>query len=381
MALIQSRDQEAEEAAVDLTSPILESSSPLSEPYSPISEPSSSLSEPNSPSLDSNTTTSTLKSRKRSSPEAEDSKPAKKIKSERKPLVTSPPETSKWHTSDDGLDFKEDDHSTVKSFGQDTFMSQRDADEGEDMLEFYLAYPHNRNATLCECHFLQLSERWYERRKPAVESALKKMFETSFGCRDSPDFSPLGLPIDQDTWDLKPLNEFMGDLSRQIEQAKVRLDEEHDRITFTTEHTPICEVGPRDEHLRCALCPEDYQKPIAVEHMSDVPEECDAAIAEWAQDRREQWERDVLKCGHATPIMILGGKDPDILECEKCGHTQPAESDACPGKFELRIANIRIPVKVSPSHMPMNSQLGHGDVGGIHFIVDTCTGNTLIKFR
>ncbi|WAO90948.1 Hypothetical protein NCS54_00839600 [Fusarium falciforme] len=375
MARTQSRDQEAEDATYTLTSPILE-------PSSPLSKPGSSFSEPNSPDLDSNTTTSTKKSRKRSSPEAQDQKSAKKIKSERKPLVASPPETSQWHTSDDALDFEEDVHSTVKSFGQDTFMSQWEADESEDMLEFYLAYPHNRNATLCEYHFLQLSEKWYERRKPGVESALEKMFETSFGCRDSPDFSPLGLPIDQDTWDLKTLNEFMRDLSRQIEQAKLRLDQEHNRISFTTAHTPICEVGPRDKHLKCTLCPEDDEKPVPVEHMSVVPEECDAEIAKWVQERKEQWEQDILACGHTSPIMILGGgKNPDILECEECGHTQPADSDACPSKYELRIATIRVPVEVSPSHMAMNSRLGHGDVGGIHFVVDICTGNTLIKFR
>lgn len=308
-------------------------------------------------------------------------KPTKKIKTERKPLVTSPPESSKWYTSDDAFDSKEDDHPAVKSFGQDTFMHQWEAAESENMLEFYLAYPHNRNATLCEYHFLQLSERWYERRKSGVENALKKMFETSFGDRDSPDFSPLGLPIDEDTWDLKPLNEFLGDLSQQIEQAKLRLDKEHDRVTFTTAHAPICEVGPRDEHLRCALCPEDDEKPIPVEHMSVVPEDCDAAVAKWVQERREQWERDVLACGHASPIMILGGKDPNMLECEECGHTQPADSDACPEKYELRIAGIRIPVKITPSHMAMNSRVGHGDVGGIHFVVDACTGNVLIKFR
>lgn len=367
MARTQSRKQEAEESPTTLTSPISESSSPCSEP--------------NSPGLESNTTTSTLKSRKRSSSEAQDQKPTKKIKSKRKPLVASPPETSQWSNSDDTLDFKEDEQSTIKSFGQDTFMSQWEADESEDMLEFYLAYPHNRNATLCEYHFLQLSEKWYERRKPGVESALEKMFETSFGCRDSPDFSPFGLPIDEDTWDLKTLNEFMGDLSRQIEQAKLRLDQEHNRISFTTAHTPICEVGPRDEHLRCTLCPEDDEKLMPVEHMSLVPEECDAAVTKWVQERREQWEQDVLTCGHTSPIMILGGKNPDILECEECGHTQQADSDACPAKYELRIASIRIPVEVSPSHMAMNSRLGHGDVGGIHFVVDICTGNTLIKFR
>ncbi|KAL2682613.1 hypothetical protein Neosp_007065 [[Neocosmospora] mangrovei] len=363
MARTRSRHQEAEEL------------------MSFISESSSSFSELNSPSLESNTTNSTLKSRKRSSSEAQDQKPAKKIKSERKPLVASPPESSQWSTSDDTLDFKEDEHSTIKSFGQDTFMSQWEADGSEDMLEFYLAYPHNRNATLCEYHFLQLSEKWYERRKPGVESALEKMFETSFGCRDSPDFSPFGLPIDEDTWDLKTLNEFMGDLSRQIEQAKLRLDEEHNRISFTTSHTPICEVGPRDEHLRCTLCPEDDEKLMPVEHMSLVPEECDAEVANWVQERREQWEQDVLTCGHISPIMILGGKNPDILECKECGHTQEADSDACPAYYELRIASIRIPVEVSPSHMAMNSRLGHGDVGGIHFVVDICTGNTLIKFR
>lgn len=360
--------QEAEEAPISLTPPI--------------SESSSLPSEPNSTSPESNTTASTPKPRKRSSSEAQDQEPAKKIKSERTPLVASPPETSQWHVSDDALDLQEDDQPTIKSFGQDTFMSQWEADESEDMLEFYLAYPHNRNATLCEYHFLKLSEKWYERRKPGVESALEKMFETSFGCRDSPDFSSFGLPIDQDTWDLKTLNEFMGDLSRQVEQARVRLDQEHNRISFTTAHTPICEVGPRDEHLRCNLCPEDDEKPIPVEHMSVVPEECDDEIAKWVKEIREQWEQDVLTCGHTSPIMILGGgKNLDVLECEECGHTQPADSDACPSKYELRIATIRIPVEVSPSHMAMNSRLGHGDVGGIHFVVDTCTGNTLIKFR
>ncbi|UPL04247.1 hypothetical protein LCI18_015181 [Fusarium solani-melongenae] len=370
MARTQSRDQEAEDT--------------LTSPSSPLSKPGSSFSEPNSPDQDSNTTTSAKNSSKRSSPEAQDQKPAKKIKSERKPLVASPPETSQWRTSDDALDSEEDIHSTIKSFGQDTFMSKGKADKSKGKLDFYLGYPHNRNATLCEDHFLDLSEKWYERRKPGVQSDLEKMFKPSFNYRDSPDFSQLGLPIDEDTWDLKTLDEFKGDLSRQIEQAKLRLDQEHNRISFTTAHTPICEVGPKDEHLRCDLCPEDGEKPVPVEHMSVVPEECDAEIAKWVEERREQWEQDVLTCGHTSPIMILGGgRNPDILECEECGHTQPAKSDACPSKYELRIATIRIPVEVSPSpsHMAMNSRLGHGDVGGIHFVVDICTGKTLIKFR
>ncbi|KAM0428301.1 hypothetical protein ACHAPT_007202 [Fusarium lateritium] len=340
----------------------------------------SPISEPNSPS------SPVPASRKRPSPEPQDLRPAKKTKtsekttSKRKPLLSTPPKDSIWRADDDTPDTSEEDQSTIKSFGQDTFMHEWEALESQNMLEFYLAYPHNRNATLCEYHFLQLSERWYERRKAGVEEDLKKMFKTSFGSKYTPDFSSLGLPVDQDTWDLMPLEEFMGDLSRQIAEARDRLEKEQGRITFATGHTPMCEVGPRDEHLRCALCPDD-EEPIPPEHMSVVPEAFDTAIAIRVQEIRERWEKDALTCGHTSPIMILNNKDPNLLRCEECGHTQPADSDARPAKYTLQIAGTLFPVEVCPSQMAINSRVGHGDVGGVHFIVDICSNKTMIKFR
>ena len=92
----------------------------------------------------------------------------------------------------------------------------------------------------------------------------------------------------------------------------------------------------------------------------------------------------ILRCGHEEPIMILGASEEDsYTECEECGHQQEAELGFFrPLKHAIKILGARIPVEVTPSEsMELNSKFMYVDVGGIHIVVDHCTGEPLIRFR
>ncbi|KAF4994834.1 hypothetical protein FDECE_12982 [Fusarium decemcellulare] len=333
--------------------------------------------------------------RKRSKSSAQKSRPTKRPKKLKAtvpapstPAATPPQFPELVTASDDVSETEEDTFFESKSFGQDTFVSEWEAFELLNKLEFLQAYPHNRGSTLCAYHFLQRAETWYLRRKPAAKKELNRIYKN--GVPYDFNFSHLTLPVDEKTWQLKTLQEFKDDLVREIGAATYRLGREQSRVISITGHTPACEVGPRDEPMNCCLCadgPETWSSAEALEsipaqHRSVAPEGVDESIENWTRIRRKVNESDILGCGHESPIMILGGDYGDVVECEVCSHTQSVHARYCkPRKFALRIAGIRIPVDVSPSRMAMDSRVGHASVGGLHFIVDNCSGKEMIKFR
>ncbi|KAF4962636.1 hypothetical protein FSARC_9306 [Fusarium sarcochroum] len=284
----------------------------------------------------------------------------------------------------------------IKSFGQDTFVKNWSDIGRHNSLEFFQAYPHDHDSTLCVRHFLRLADGWYIRRRPMVQAQLHSMLKD--GVSSKPDFSDLSLPICEDTWTIPSLQTFREKLSGEIKNAQHRLQKHYNRVLFATLLAPACELGNEDQELKCAMCPDgkpdgkpdsesDEESTIIstdkrIYRGHHTPEELDRVLHDFKTDLRERRVSSILKCGHESPIMILGGEKGDVVECEDCPHTQPANKSCwVPYKYALRVAGVQIPVEVAPARMALNSKLGHVSVGGLHFIVDDCLHGPLIKFR
>ncbi|KAJ4260644.1 hypothetical protein NW762_007388 [Fusarium torreyae] len=269
----------------------------------------------------------------------------------------------------------------IKSFGQDIASPVDWSDIGRhNSLEYFQAYPHDRDSTLCVKHFLRLADGWYIRRKPMVQAQLQDMLKD--GVTSKPDFSDLSLPIDEDTWAIPSLQNFKDKLSREIDSAQHRVEKEYNRVLNLTDLAPGCELGNRNQPLKCALCPDGTPDSKSDEDGHHPSEELYESLCDFKMKIRERRANCILKCGHKSPIMILGGERGDVVECEDCPHAQPANKSCWKlYKYALRIAGVRIPVEVAPARMAMNSKVGHVSVGGLHFIVDDCLNEPLIKFR
>ncbi|SPJ73039.1 uncharacterized protein FTOL_02768 [Fusarium torulosum] len=274
----------------------------------------------------------------------------------------------------------------IKSFGQDTFAKSWSETETEQSLEYFQAYPHDRDATLCVDHFLELAESWYFRRKPLVSEQLRARLKGNMSPK--PDFSGLALPIDEDTWTIKSLDAFIDELHEKIENASSRMHEEQIRVVALTLSHPLCELGNSENPMKCAKCPQGF-----IENSSDDttrralpycrPERLWEHEPGPSLDLKDRLIKKLLSCGHKSPTLILGGDSKNYVECDDCFSTQRANGISMlrPWNSAIKIAGIRFPVVITPASMSMNSQLGHVDVGGLHIVVDACVGVPLIKFR
>jgi hypothetical protein len=274
----------------------------------------------------------------------------------------------------------------IKSFGQDTFAKNWSETETEKSLEYFQAYPHDRDATLCVDHFLELVESWYFRRKPLVSEQLRARLKGNMSPK--PDFSGLALPIDEDTWTIKTLETFMDELREKIEDASSRMHEEQKRVVALTLSHPLCELGNRGNPMRCAKCPQEF-----IDNSSDDttrralphcrPERLWEHELDLSLDLKDRLIKTLLNCGHKSPTLILGGDSENYIECDDCFSTQRAYGISMlrPWNSAIKIAGTLFPVVITPASMSMNSQLGHVDVGGLHIVVDACVGVRLIKFR
>ncbi|KAF4437697.1 histone-lysine N-methyltransferase H3 lysine-79 specific [Fusarium acutatum] len=173
------------------------------------------------------------------------------------------------------------------------------------------------------------------------------------GLTHRPDFSKLALPVCDKTWTVKSLEDFKAELRQQINDAS-------DWVTLN--HGKYIEVDKA--HCRMDIPP----YPLNLYY---------ATI--------EKASRPVPDCCHQKALTILmGDKGKDYMECEECSYSQalPRSPLQRPKKYAVKVAGIRIPVKVRPERLCLNSKLGHVDVGGIHVVVDHCAeGQRMIKFR
>ncbi|KAH7262594.1 hypothetical protein BKA59DRAFT_33957 [Fusarium tricinctum] len=274
----------------------------------------------------------------------------------------------------------------IKSFGQDTFAKNWSETEAGKDLEYFQAYPHDRDATLCADHFLELAESWYFRRMPLVSEQLRARLKGNLSSK--PDFSGLALPIDENTWTVKTLEVFMGELRKKIEDASSRMHEEKMRVVALTLSHPLCELGNSENPLKCAKCPKRSIDNSSDDTTRRALPHCRPGRL-WEQepvvsfDLKDRLIKKLLNCGHESPTLILGGDSENYIECSDCFSTQRdcELSFLRPWNSAIKIAGTRFPVAITPASMSMNSQLGHVDVGGLHIVVDACVGVRLIKFR
>ncbi|KAF5634838.1 hypothetical protein F52700_5670 [Fusarium sp. NRRL 52700] len=273
-----------------------------------------------------------------------------------------------------------------KSFQCGSFIKSWEEIGQHRNFEFFQAYPHDEFSTLCMEHFVQLAESWYSRRKPMVNRQVQEIVRA--GLTQKPDFSKLVLPVCDETWTVKSLEDFTTELRHRINDATNRVMLNHRQILDVTGERPICELGNQDYPLECSLCT-NYALPskgkyIEVDkahcRMDDPPYDLNPYYA-----TLEKASSPVPDCCHEKALTILmGDKGKDYMECEECCYSQalPKHPLRRPKTYAIKVAGVRIPVKVRPERLCLNSKLGHVDVGGIHVIVDYCAGGQrMIKFR
>ncbi|KAF4950507.1 hypothetical protein FGADI_8153 [Fusarium gaditjirri] len=272
-----------------------------------------------------------------------------------------------------------------KSFQYGSFTKSWQEIGQQRNFEFFQAYPHDEFSALCVDHFMQLAESWYSRRKSMVNHQVQKI--VGAGLTHKPDFSKLALPVCDETWTVKSLQDFKVDLQKGISDASDRVKLNHIQILEATGERPICELGNQDYPLKCPLCT-NYELPCKGKFIEVDKAHCRMDIAPYVPNSfyatLEKASRALPDCCHQNAFTILmGDKGRDYMECKECCYSQalPQHPLRLPKEYAIKVAGIRIPVKVRPERLCLNSKLGHVDVGGIHIIVDHCVGQPMIKFR
>ncbi|KAF5000722.1 hypothetical protein FGRMN_1563 [Fusarium graminum] len=282
-------------------------------------------------------------------------------------------------------EYEEEPDFHVKSFGQDTFSKGWSKTEVDRNLEYFQAYPHDRASTLCESHFLKLAKSWYARRLPMVSEQLHNILKLNMS--PNPDFSDLALPINKDTWNIMTFEEFKSELVRKMKDAMRRMNEDRTRILALTFSQYLCELGCRENQMKCSQCaPGDHSEDSTGNSVDPTHPPCSTEQLERYTgvllSIRSRHAASILHCGHDSPTLILRGESGDYVECDDCFYIQnaPEKSDMKPLNIAVKIAGTRISVEIAPASMSVNSKLGHISVGGLHIVVDNC-GEPMVKFR
>ncbi|KAL4725531.1 hypothetical protein ACLX1H_007680 [Fusarium chlamydosporum] len=212
-----------------------------------------------------------------------------------------------------------------KLFAQHLTAKDWSGTDRHESLEYFQAFPHDRHSSLCVHHFLSLAEKWYWERKPTVHAQLNTMLKD--GVSSKPDFSDLPLPICEDTWTIKDVKSFKGELSQRMKETRDLFIREYHRVERLTGHPPLCEIFDAVTSLaQCSKCAQarNFKPPVDDKH------ECHANMPpgelEIKNKHKARWVESILECGHKTPITILGtDEESSYTECEDCGHRQKVE--------------------------------------------------------
>ncbi|KAF3076103.1 hypothetical protein CFAM422_001110 [Trichoderma lentiforme] len=203
-------------------------------------------------------------------------------------------------------------------------------------LEFYQTFPHDPAATLCKQHFLQLAERWFQRRQGQTEQTfhnIKEKFPYG-GVEKFFDYMRDRDILKQLIWDekwrqMRP-DDFMDDLRIGLRYAEIELLRRRRTAIVRTGKRPRCSLESCGK-LNCGYC-------LARKNYgSDLSELVREARA---KDVHGEWREDDLAA---------------IKEYERRGVEEEGER-----------------ADVQPEYV---------SVGELHFIVDVCNGETMIRFQ
>lgn len=203
-------------------------------------------------------------------------------------------------------------------------------------LEFYQTFPHDPAATLCKNHFLQLAERWFQRRQGQTEQTIYNIsqkfpygrVEKFFDYMRDRDI------LKQVIWDrkwrkMRP-DDFMDDLSIGLRYAEIEL--------LRRRRTAIVRTGKRP---RCNL------------------ESCGK-----------------LSCGYCLSRKNRGGDLYELVREARAKepHGEWREEDLAAFEEYKRMG-------VEEEGERVDVQPEYVSVGELHFIVDVCNGETMVRFQ
>ncbi|KAL5088398.1 hypothetical protein Trisim1_006606 [Trichoderma cf. simile WF8] len=261
----------------------------------------------------------------------------------------SPSSFTPSSSSDQSVEQLDDDHTTAihraitpryRPSNQPTFFEQQHELGPPSyrellQLEFYQTFPHDPAATLCKKHFLQLAERWFQRRQGETEQTfhnIKEKFpyggvEKFFDYMRDRDI--LKQVIWNEKWRQTPPKDFMETLRMGLRYAEVTQAQERRKAIVRTGKRP-----------RCSL------------------ENCGK-----------------LCCGYCLARKNRGGDLYDLVRearaTEPHGEWQ-GEDLAAFEEYKRRRVEEEERADVQPEYV---------SVGELHFVVDVCNGETMIRFQ
>lgn len=203
-------------------------------------------------------------------------------------------------------------------------------------LEFYQTFPHDPAATLCKQHFLQLAGRWFQRRQGQTEQTfhnIKEKFpyggvEKFFEYMRDRDI--LKQVIWNEKWRQKRPEEFMETLRMGLRYAEIEQARQRRKAIVRTGKRP-----------RCSL------------------ESCGK-----------------LSCGYCLARKNYGGDLYELLRearaKEPHGEWREEDSSALKEYEKRGVEEEGERADVQPEYV---------SVGELHFIVDVCNGETMVRFQ
>ncbi|CEI66477.1 hypothetical protein FVEN_g8334 [Fusarium venenatum] len=224
-----------------------------------------------------------------------------------------------------------------KLFKHDVVAKDVSDDNQHTGLEYFQAFPHDPQSTLCVEHFLSLAEKDTTTR---------------------PDFSNLALPVCEETWTIKDFQSFKDELNEKItDTTKSAYIREYYRVAHLTGSKPRCEIFDTSAIAYFSMCAQspDFQPPANGIHdtfwdmqsfedfmanddrmIRETPDECKSPVPVIPQGLDEEMkgkyktflltrgidlESPHIKCDHETSVTILGTDEKSsYTECEDCGH-------------------------------------------------------------
>lgn len=215
-------------------------------------------------------------------------------------------------------------------------------------LEFFQTFPHDPASTLCRRHFLQLAQSWHMRRQGHTENMIHSLNEefpySGVGplLNHARDRQILAQAAWDEPWRGMEQTEFMTSLEQHLNWAEVELREQRRSAIANTGIPPRCDLE-KCGLLSCGYC-------IAMANEEGVN------LYQAIREARAQTWHGAWQDGDTAAFEEHQRRRMDALDL----------GDGLNGHKDRR-------------EIEMGS--AYVSVGGLHFIVDVCNGETMIRFQ
>ncbi|KAL7791903.1 hypothetical protein V8C37DRAFT_381698 [Trichoderma ceciliae] len=214
-------------------------------------------------------------------------------------------------------------------------------------LEFFQSFPHDPAATLCRRHFMQLAQSWHMRRQGHTENMIYNLHQEfrHSGVESLLNYSRDRQILAQAVWD-EPWRgmengEFMASLQQHVDWAESGLREQRRSAIASTGIPPRCDLDSCGV-LACGSCLAMTNSQVSL---------YDAVREARARTWHGEWQD-----GDTAAFEEHQRRRIDALDLEDAQSRQRDREE-------------------------MDMATAYASVGGLHFIVDVCNGETMIRFQ